>query len=177
MLHHVGRLDFLALGVSLVLSFSCAESYGIVPCDSYELECQNPGKPIQTEPICINDSPLRISVGEGEDSLTLLNPGQPPTFHTGFQQGEHVYLGFRLYEFSDKGGGVEGDITLANSDETLTFHIFSDEALDASVEGIGDMAGFVIVSSSGESGSPGRIAVSVQDRCGREASLEHDFFY
>lgn len=173
----MGNVLAVVVPLALILSLSCSGTEESVPCDSDPLQCRNSEESFQTDESCTNTSSLRIGVGEGERALTLFEPGQAPRFYRGTQLGQHVFVAFRLYGADDDYEGIEADITLRNANTTQTRHLIIAQGFVADAMGSLDVTGIVIIAVGAPPGSQGQLSISVQDRCGRTASVEHDFLY
>jgi len=90
---HAWLLAFVAS--TQLTGFFCQPEEPTQTCEMDPLGCA-PETMLVLDPTCTRDDPLIISLGEGESTYTPLSDEHWPEVNSGFQGGQHFFLGVEL---------------------------------------------------------------------------------
>jgi len=94
--HRLRRAPALALPAALLLAACPEPAPSGPPCEDDLTACDDDTSAFVEDPSCELTGELDLQLGEGEDAFSPLLAGEMPQLYTGFQGGQHVWLGVQV---------------------------------------------------------------------------------
>ena len=179
------RLRSLGLSLAAIL-VACPEPTPVgPPCEDDVTNCSDDTSMFVEDPSCELEGDLEVVLGEGYEAFAVVPEGETPELFTGFQGGQHVFLGVRVVnadlerpmlkvrvkmDYCET--GCE-DPTLWRTDSVREI-VADSTMLETTDEGFYELHGMLVQVFNWRFADSQRIEMLVTDPCGRQGLIVHD---
>ena len=172
-----------SLGAALV---ACPEPPAAgPPCEDDVTNCSDDTSKFVEDPTCGLDGDLELVLGEGFEEFAVVPEGVAPELYTGFQGGQHVFLGVRVINADlDRPllkVRVKMDYCETDCEDPLQWRtdvvrevVADSAALTTTDEGWYEFHSMLIQVFNWRFAANQRIEMLVTDPCGRQGVIVHD---
>lgn len=154
------------------------------PCDEDLTQCSDDTTKFVEDPTCELSGELEVELGEGEDSFTVLDAGEQPQTYSGFQGGQHVWLGVRVSNADLERPLLKILVRMqycdADCDDPASWQIDNVRQLVAdpstmttTSEGWFEVSSMLVQVYNWQFASSRRVEMIVTDPCGRQGLIVH----